>query len=115
MRAYGVSKQIDLDAWQAAHLAKLLADGAAAARRANAPLVLYRRVIEEEHGSYEEAVCTLTSTHVVEQLVSSGGVVPPDFREQIVYGLDEYPGVLYRKSRDMFREVVAALEEQLAQ
>ena len=106
-----MSKQIDLDAWQAGHLARLLRGGAAAARRANAPVVLYRRVIEEENGSYEEAVCTLTSTHVVEQLVASGGVVPPDFREQMVYGLDEYPGVLLRKSRDVFREVVASLED----
>ena len=113
MRAFCVSKQIDLDAWQASHLATLLREGAAAARRTNAPIVLYRRVVEEEDGSYEEAVCTLTSTHVVEQLVSSGGVVPPGFREQMVYGLDEYPAALLRKSRDIFREVVATLEEHL--
>lgn len=108
-----MTRQIDLDDWQAGHLAGLLREGAAAARRANAPMVLYRRVLEEDNGSYEEAVCTLTSTHVVEHLVSSGGVVPPDFREQTVYGLDEYPAVLLRKSRGVFREVVSALESQL--
>ena len=112
MRAGAVSRQIDLDAWQAHHLAKLLRDGAAAVRRTNAPAVLYRRVVEEDGGSYEEAICTLTSTHVVEQLVASGGVVPPEFREQMVYGLDEYPHVLLRKSRDVLREVIASLGDR---
>lgn len=107
-----MSRQADLDAWQVHHLAKLLQAGAAAVRRTNAPVVLYRRVVEEDGGSYEEAVGTLTGTHVVEQLVSSGGVVPPEFREQFVYELDEYPSTLLRKSRDVFREVVASLEAQ---
>jgi len=108
-----VSRQVDLDAWQVHHLAKLLHAGAAAVRRTNAPVVLYRRVVEEDGGgSYEEAVGTLTGTHVVEQLISSGGVVPPGFREQFVHELDEYPSTLLRKSRDVFREVVASLEAQ---
>lgn len=108
-----MSPQADLETWQAQHLAKLLRDGATAARRTNAPLVLYRRVVEEGGGSYEEAVGTLTGTHVVEQLVSSGGVIPPEFLEQNVYGLDEYPEALLRKSRGVFREVVASLEAQV--
>ena len=31
--------------------------------------------MEEEDGSYEEIVCTLTNNYIVEQLIISGGMV----------------------------------------
>ena len=106
-------KQISLDAWQIQHLAELLRKGAVVVNQTNTPIVLYRQTLEEEDNSYEEIVCTLTKDYVIEQLVTSGGVLPPSFHEQLIFSLDEYPGRLIRKSRDRFLQIVSLLEKQL--
>ena len=109
-----MAKQADLDSWQEDRLAELLRRGSREVRRGGgAPIVLYRQTLEEEDGSYEEVVCTLTAGYVVEQLVTSGGVIPPSFHEQAVYSVEEYPRRLIRSSRDRFREVVELLESQV--
>ena len=106
-------KQISLDAWQIQHLTDLLRKGAVVVNQTNTPIVLYRQTLEEEDESYEEIVCTLTKDYVVEQLVTSGGVFPPTFHEQIIFPIDEYPNRLIRKSRDRFLQIVSLLENQL--
>lgn len=108
-----MAKQISLDAWQIQHLGDLLQKGSAAVRRTNEPIILYRQTLEEEEGCYEEVVCTLTTDYIVEQRVISGGIIPPSFRDQSVFPIDEYPHLLIRKSRDRFLKVVALLEEIL--
>ncbi len=105
-------KQISLDAWQAQHLEDLLRRGANIVTKTGTPIVLYRQTLEEDEGAYEEIVCTLTEKHVIEQLVISGGVVPPTFRQQIIYTLEEFPQRLSRKSKDLFLQTVELLESQ---
>jgi len=41
--------------------------------------------MEEEDGSYEEIVCTLTNDYIVEQLIISGGMVIPAIKQQLVF------------------------------
>lgn len=106
-------KQISLDAWQIQHLVELLKKASQAVERTNTPIVLYRQTLEEEENSFEEIVCTITKDHVVEQLIISGGPLPPSFAEQFVFKIEEYPERLIRKSRDLFLEVVGLLETQL--
>lgn len=106
-------RQISLDSWQIQHLADLLRRGSDVVSRTNTPIILYRQTIEEEDGSYEEIVCTLAKGYVIEQLVTSGGLIPPSFGEQIITPIDEYPGRLIRKSRDRFTQIVSLLEDQL--
>jgi hypothetical protein len=108
-----VVKQISLDAWQIQHLTDLLRQGSLAVSKTNSPIILYRQTLEEEDDSYEEIVCTLTKDHVVEQLVTSGGVLPPSFHEQFVFTIEEYPQRLIRKSRDRFLQIVSLLENEL--
>ncbi len=106
-------RQISLDSWQIHHLSELLKKGSLVVAKTNSPIVLYRQTLEEEDSSYEEIVCTLTKDYVVEQLVTSGGVVPPSFKQQFVFTVDEFPDRLLRKSRDLFLQTVNLLEDQL--
>ncbi|MEK0381966.1 MAG: hypothetical protein QQN48_02870 [Nitrosopumilus sp.] len=87
--------------------------GSLVVAKTNSPIVLYRQTLEEEDSSYEEIVCTLTKDYVIEQLVTSGGVLPPSFKQQFVFTVDEFPDRLLRKSRDLFLQTVDLLEDQL--
>jgi len=106
-------KQISLDSWQIHHLGDLLKKGSLAVAKTNSPIILYRHTLEEEDNSYEEIVCTLTKDYVIEQLVTSGGVLVPSFQQQLVFTLDEFPERLLRKSRDLFLQTVELLENKL--
>lgn len=106
-------KQISLDAWQVQHLTDLLKKGSEIVTKTNKPIVLYRQTLEEDDNSYEEIVCTLTEGYVIEQLVTSGGVLVPSFHQQLVFTIEEFPQELLRKSRDRFLQMIDFLEENL--
>ncbi len=106
-------KQISLDAWQIQHLEDLLKKASAIVTKTGNPIILYRQTLEEEDDSFEEIVCSLAEKYVVEQLVISGGVVPPTFRQQIIFTLDEFPQRLLRKSKDLFLQTIELLESQI--
>ncbi len=106
-------KQISLDAWQIQHLSDLLEKGSNIVAKTNRPIVLYRQTLEEEEESYEEIVCTLTKGYVIEQMVTSGGILVPSFQQQFVFTIAEYPQELLRKCQDRFLEMIEFLEEQL--
>jgi len=105
-------KQISLDGWQVQQLTDLLKKGSEMVAKTNRPIILYRQTLEEEEDAYEEIVCTLTKDYVIEQLVTSGGVMVPSFHQQFVFPIDEFPEELLRKSRDRFMQVIELLEEQ---
>ena len=106
-------KQISLDTWQIQQLSDLLKKGSEIVTKTNRPIVLYRQTLEEEEESYEEIVCTLTKGYVVEQMVTSGGILVPSFHQQFVFTIEEYPQELLRKSKDRFLEMIDFLDEQL--
>jgi len=106
-------KQISLDAWQIQQLTDLLEKGSNIVTKTNRPIVLYRQTLEEEDESYEEIVCTLTKGYVIEQMVTSGGILVPSFQQQFVFTIEEYPQELLRKSKDRFLEIIDFLEEQI--
>ena len=106
-------KQISLDAWQIQHLLDLLEKGSGIVAKTGKPIVLYRQTLEEKDESYEEIVCTLTEGYVIEQMVTSGGVLVPSFHQQFVFTIKEYPQELSRKSKDRFLELIDFLDEQL--
>ena len=114
MRSVNMVKQISLDAWQIQHMTDLLRRGSEIVAKTNKPIVLYRQTLEEEDESYEEIVCTLAKDYVIEQLVTSGGVLVPSFHQQFVFTIEEFPQELSRKSRDRFFQVIDFLEEQLS-
>ena len=106
-------KQISLDTWSIQHLTDLLRQGSLIVTKTNSPIVLYRQTLEEEEGSYEEIVCTLTDSHIIEQVIISGGIIAPNINQQFVFNIDEFSGRLLRKSKDLFLQVVQDLEEKI--
>ena len=92
-------KQISLDTWSTDRLNELLKKGTNIV------------TLEETEGSYEELICTLTQEHVVEQIVTSGGMVIPSIKQQVVFSIDEFPAILLQKSKERFSQVVELLEE----
>ena len=106
-------KQISLDTWSIQHLTELLRKASLIVTKTNSPIVLYRQTLEEEEGSYEEIVCTLTNSHVIEQVITSGGVIAPSINQQFVFSIDEFSDRLLRKSKDLFLHVVQDLEEKV--
>ena len=108
-----MAKQITLDSWLLLHFSELLKKGSQSVAKTGIPIVLYRTTIEEENDSYEEEVCTLTEGYVIVQLVTSGGLVVPNFKQQFVFTLEQFPEWLMRKSRDLLLQCVDFLEEQL--
>ena len=112
MHGLTMVKQISLDAWSLQHLTDLLKKGSRIVAKTNMPIVLYRQTIEEEGGSHEEIVCTLTNDYVIEQLIISGGMIVPTINQQTVFRLDEFPERLLRKSKDLFSQTVELLEKK---
>ena len=106
-------KQISLDTWSIQHLTELLRKASLIVTKTNSPIVLYRQTLEEEEGAYEEIVCTLTDSHVIEQVITSGGVIAPSINQQFVFSIDEFSDRLLRKSKDLFLHVVQDLEEKV--
>jgi len=104
-------KQISLDGWQVQQLTDLLRKGSEIVTRTNVPIVLYRQTLEEEDDAYEEIVCTLTKGYVIEQLVTSGGILVPSFHQQSVFTIEEFPQELITKSRDRFLQIIELLEK----
>ena len=51
---------------------------------------------------------------MVEQIVTSGGMVIPSIKQQVVFSIDEFPDILLRKSKDRFAQVVELLEENFS-
>ena len=107
-------KQISHDTWSTDRLNELLKKGTNIVTQTNLPIVLYRETLEEKEGSFEELICTLNQDHVVEQVVTSGGMVIPSIKQQVVFSIDEFPDRLLRKSKDRFSQVIDLLEESFA-
>ena len=107
-------KQISLDTWSTDRLNELLKKGTNIVTQTNLPIVLYRETLEEKEGSFEELICTLNQDNVVEQVVTSGGMVIPSIKQQVVFSIDEFPDRLLRKSKDRFSQVIDLLEESFA-
>ena len=115
-KMYNVSmvKQISLDTWSIHHLTDLLKKGSVIVEKTGTPIILYRQTMEEEEGSYEEVICSLTKNYVIEQLIISGGIIVPTVSQQLVFTLEEFPDRLLRKSKDLFLETVDLLEKELS-
>ena len=108
-----MAKQASFDSYQVRQLYDLLERGSTAVEKTEIPIVLYRQVLEESEGSFEEIICTLTQDYVIEQRQSSGGPLPPTIHHQQVFKISQYPKRLFQKSAERFANVIELLEDQL--
>ncbi|MXX21276.1 MAG: hypothetical protein F4W68_03805 [Cenarchaeum sp. SB0661_bin_35] len=105
-----MDRQLNLDSWQIVHISGLLNKGVSVYKRTNRPVEIYRKSLEESDGCYEEVICTIIDEYVLEQRVSSGGPIPPQFIYQAVCNIGDYPKILLKKNKDQFQSIVNALE-----
>lgn len=110
MAARRAKRQVPLDSWQLGKLESLLGAASEAVSKTGRPIVLYRQTVEEQGDSHEEIVCTLAEGYVVEQQVTSGGVLVPEFGAQRVYRIPEYPQVVMDQSKERFSQILEMLE-----
>lgn len=103
-------RQVQLDSWQLGRLESLLNAASDAVSKTGRPIVLYRRTVEEQGDSHEEIVCTVAEGYVVEQQVTSGGMLVPEFGAQRVYAITEYPQVAMDQSKERFSQILELLE-----
>lgn len=92
------------------HILDLLNKGVKTYKRTNRPIEIYRKSLEESDECYEETVCTIIDGYVLEQRVTSGGPMPPQFVYQSVCNVKDYPKVLLKKNKEYLRSVVETLE-----
>ena len=62
---------------------------------------------------YTLNMTVIVNGYIIEQVVTSGGVLPPSFKQQFVFTIEEYPQELVRKSKERFLEMIDLLEDQL--
>ena len=103
-------RQVPLDSWQLGRMEELLRSASEAVSKTGRPVVLYRQTVEEQEDSHEEIVCTVAEGHVVEQQVTSGGVLVPEFGAQRVYPIPEYPQAALEQSKERFSQTMELLE-----
>lgn len=103
-------RQVPLDSWQLGRLEALLRSASEAVSKTGRPVVLYRQTVEEQGDSHEEIVCTVAPGYVVEQRVTSGGVLVPEFGSQRVYAIPEYPQAALDQSKERFSQIMGLLE-----
>lgn len=105
-----MTRQLNLDSWQATHILDLLNKGVEIYKRTNRPIEIYRKSLEESDECYEETICTIIDGYVLEQRVTSGGPMPPQFVHQTVCAVKDYPKILLKKNKKQLRSIVETLE-----
>lgn len=108
-----MKKQVTLDEWLLTRFRDLLQKASLIATKTNRPFVLYRHQIEESEHAAEEEVATITSRHVVVQVITHGGFIPPSFQQQFVFRIDEFPDWIMKRSKELFLKTLDSLEEEI--
>ena len=108
-----MKKQVTLDEWLITRFKELLHRASVIAAKTDKPLILYRYSIEESEHAIEEEVATVTSRHVVIQVITHGGFIPPNFQQQFVFTINEFPEWIMNRSKDIFLKSLDNLQEEI--
>ncbi len=108
-----MKKQVTLDEWFITRFKDLLHRASVRAAKTDRPLILYRYSIEESEHAMEEEVATITSHYVIVQLITHGGFIPPNFQQQLVFPINEFPDWIMKRSKEIFLKSLDNLEEEI--
>ncbi|MFQ5941063.1 MAG: hypothetical protein ACE5KA_05120 [Nitrososphaerales archaeon] len=108
-----MKKQVTLDEWLITRFKDMLHRASVIAAKKDRPFILYRHSIEETEHAMEEEVATVTSRYVIVQVITHGGFIPPNFQQQFVFSINEFPEWIMRRSREIFLKTFDNLEEEI--
>lgn len=83
------------------------------ASRSGRPVVLYRHTIEEVDHAAEEEIATVNEQYVVVQVVTHGGFIPPNFQQQHVFTLEQFPDWIMKRSNELLALCIDSLDQEL--
>jgi hypothetical protein len=108
-----MKKQVTLDEWLMTRYKDLLHRASVSAAKTDKPFILYRHSIEESEHAMEEEVATVTGRYVVVQVITHGGFIPPNFNQQFVFPINEFPEWLIKRSKEIFLRSLDNLEQEI--
>jgi hypothetical protein len=106
-------RQATLDEWLVETFRDRLRKASVVSRNKNKPILLYRNAIEEVEYAAEEEIATVNEEHVIVQVLTHGGFIPPSFQQQYVFNLDEFTKWIMNRSRELFFQCLENIDEQI--
>jgi hypothetical protein len=107
------NEQITLDRWIHGKLKEYLQRASTLSTRTGRPIVLYRYTIEKEDQSAEEEIATVNEKHIVVQVITYGGFMPPDFQQQYTFTFEQFSHWLIKRSSDLFLLCLENLDQEI--
>ncbi|MGI0012322.1 MAG: hypothetical protein ACREBU_02605 [Nitrososphaera sp.] len=108
------NEQVTLDSWVRERLRERLRRASILASRTGRPVVLYRHTIEEIDQSAEEEIATVNEQYVVVQVITHGGLIPPNFQQQYVFTPEQFPEWIMKRSNELLALCLESLDQELA-
>lgn len=103
--------QATLDAWLIKRFSDKLVKCSLLSQSKNCPIVVYQHVLEEQNDAAEEEIATISGTFVIVQIFAYGGLIPPTFKSQQVFTLDDFALWILRRSENLLLECIDKLED----
>jgi hypothetical protein len=107
------NKQVTLDECLSQRFNDKLRKASIIASRTSRPVILYRNTIEENDNAAEEELATVNEKYVIVQVFTHGGFIPPNFQQQFVFTLEEFPAWIIQRSHDLLLQCLESLDEQI--
>ena len=107
------NEQVTLDSWVRGRLRDRLRRASIMASRSGRPVVLYRHTIEEVDHSAEEEIATVNEQYVVVQVITHGGFIAPNFQQQFVFTMDQFPDWIMKRSNELLALCLESLDQEI--
>lgn len=109
--AITTSDQSTLDEWLVKRLKEKLDRCSIISKERDISLVIYQHTIDELNDVAEEEMATLAGKYVIVQIFAYGGFIPPVFRRQMVFTVEEFALWVLSRSSELLRECAENLDD----
>ena len=104
--------QVTLDNCVHIRLRDRLRKASMTAHRTERPILLYRLTLEENDNSAEEEIATVTEQHIIVQVITHGGFIPPHIQQQFVFTIDSFSEWVTKRSGELLSCCLEALDKE---